>query len=741
MMRRTLAIACAPARCSLPSAGARLGEGRERGLISLDKSLIIQAVNFSSCCCPADQAALQAARWRRWTSAPRPSRSRSTKPRRRGPRPSSEREEHAAKIQAAHAEAQAHPRRGAQGGGRGAAAARRSGARRRRRASWRRARQEMDAGRPPRAPGAAAGSGRPRHRGRRAADPQEPARRGSPPHRRRRDRPHGPGRTSADARPGGHRPPLRQGAPRCGRRGRRRGGRSARELGALARRARRRRPGRTTCWPGPWIKPADRRAVALAIAQQAGCGKLVQDFVGARGRARPPGPPGGDRRGLPRPRRRRPRPGPRPGADRGARSPMREKQQLSPASSRRALGKQHHPRGQRGHEAARAASSPRSAASSRRQSRRAARADARAAGKGIAHDQGGRDQRDHQAPARRATRPRSTSRKPAASSRSATASRASTASRRRMAGELLEFPGDVFGLVLNLEEDNVGAVLLGDDTLIKEGDTVKRTKRIAQVPVGEALIGRVVNALGQPVDGKGPIASKEFRPHRALRAGRGRPALREGAAPDRAQGHRRHDPDRARPARADHRRPRHRQDRHRRGHDHQPEGAGRLLLLRRHRPEALHGRPGREGPRGHGRHGLHDGRRGLGLGAGAAPVHRALRRLRHGRVLPRLRAATRSASTTTSPSTPPPTASSRCCCGGRRAARRIRATSSTSTRACSSARPSSTTSWAAARSRRCRSSRRSSATCRPTSRPTSSRSPTARSTSSPTCSTPASGPP
>src|SRR5215471_4434059 len=81
-----------------------------------------------------------------------------------------------------------------------------------------------------------------------------------------------------------------------------------------------------------------------------------------------------------------------------------------------------------------------------------------------------------------------------------------------MAGELLQFPGEVFGLVLNLEEDNVGAVLLGSDTLIKEGDTVTRTKRIAQVPVGEALVGRVVNALGQPVDGKGPVAAKEFRP-------------------------------------------------------------------------------------------------------------------------------------------------------------------------------------------------------------------------------------
>src|SRR5882724_9068455 len=83
---------------------------------------------------------------------------------------------------------------------------------------------------------------------------------------------------------------------------------------------------------------------------------------------------------------------------------------------------------------------------------------------------------------------------------------------KALAGELLEFPGGVFGLVLNLEADNVGAVLLGDDAKIKEGDPVTRTKRIAQVPVGEALTGRVVDALGQPVDGKGPIASKESRP-------------------------------------------------------------------------------------------------------------------------------------------------------------------------------------------------------------------------------------
>jgi F-type H+-transporting ATPase subunit alpha len=82
---------------------------------------------------------------------------------------------------------------------------------------------------------------------------------------------------------------------------------------------------------------------------------------------------------------------------------------------------------------------------------------------------------------------------------------------KALSGELLEFPGGVYGLVLNLEADNVGAVLLGDDTKIKEGDPVTRTKRIAQVPVGEALVGRVVNALGQPIDGKGPIDTTETR--------------------------------------------------------------------------------------------------------------------------------------------------------------------------------------------------------------------------------------
>ena len=80
-----------------------------------------------------------------------------------------------------------------------------------------------------------------------------------------------------------------------------------------------------------------------------------------------------------------------------------------------------------------------------------------------------------------------------------------------MAGELLELPNGVYGMALNLEESNVGAVLLGRAETIKEGDTVKRTGRLMQVPVGDAVIGRVVNALGQPIDGKGEIKTAEFR--------------------------------------------------------------------------------------------------------------------------------------------------------------------------------------------------------------------------------------
>ena len=81
-----------------------------------------------------------------------------------------------------------------------------------------------------------------------------------------------------------------------------------------------------------------------------------------------------------------------------------------------------------------------------------------------------------------------------------------------MQGELLEFPGEVYGMVMNLEEDNVGVVLLGDSRAVNEGDVVKTTGRVVEVPVGDALTGRVVNALGQPIDEKGPIETDQFRP-------------------------------------------------------------------------------------------------------------------------------------------------------------------------------------------------------------------------------------
>ncbi len=90
---------------------------------------------------------------------------------------------------------------------------------------------------------------------------------------------------------------------------------------------------------------------------------------------------------------------------------------------------------------------------------------------------------------------------------------------RAMAGEMLQFPHGVFGIALNLEEDSVGTVLLGEYTAIKEGDQVKRTGRIISVPVGEELLGRVVNALGQPLDGKGPVATTRFAPIERLAPG------------------------------------------------------------------------------------------------------------------------------------------------------------------------------------------------------------------------------
>ena len=90
---------------------------------------------------------------------------------------------------------------------------------------------------------------------------------------------------------------------------------------------------------------------------------------------------------------------------------------------------------------------------------------------------------------------------------------------KAMQGELLEFPGEVYGMVLNLEEDNVGAVLLGSQRNINEGDLVKTTGRVVEVPAGDAMTGRVVNALGQPIDKKGPIETKTYRPIERVASG------------------------------------------------------------------------------------------------------------------------------------------------------------------------------------------------------------------------------
>ena len=81
-----------------------------------------------------------------------------------------------------------------------------------------------------------------------------------------------------------------------------------------------------------------------------------------------------------------------------------------------------------------------------------------------------------------------------------------------MIGEIVQFPGEITGIVFNLEEDNVGIVIFGEEKNIREGDVVKRTGKISQVPVGDALIGRVINPIGRPIDGKGPIATNKYRP-------------------------------------------------------------------------------------------------------------------------------------------------------------------------------------------------------------------------------------
>ena len=264
------------------------------------------------------------------------------------------------------------------------------------------------------------------------------------------------------------------------------------------------------------------------------------------------------------------------------------------------------------------------------------------------------------------------------------------------AGEMVEFPGGIKGMALNLETDNVGVVIFGNDRDIKEGDTVKRTGAIVDVPVGKGLLGRVVDPLGNPLDGKGPIEATERRrvdvkapgiiPRRSVHEpmqtglkaidclipiGRGQRELiigdrqtgKTAIAIDTIINQRTVNAIRRRKAKA-------------------------LLHLCRHRPEALDRRPDRQDARGQRRDGIHDRRRGHRVRSRAAAIPGAVFAAARWASISATTACTRSSSTTICRSRPSPIARCRCCCAARRAAKPIRATCSISTRACSSARRS-----------------------------------------------------
>ena len=257
-----------------------------------------------------------------------------------------------------------------------------------------------------------------------------------------------------------------------------------------------------------------------------------------------------------------------------------------------------------------------------------------------------------------------------------------------MSFEMLELPHDVTGLALNLESDNVGAVLFGEWEKIVEGDTVKRTKRLLEIPVGEELLGRIVDPLGNPLDGKGDIETSQTRPIGVQGARRGPAPAGEGADADRPEGDRLDDPDRPRPARADHRRPPDRQDGDRRRRDHQQPGPRPALRVRGDRAAQVdRGRPGQDA-RGRRRAREHDHRDGGRRRGRPDQVPGPLRGLRDGRALPlqrqgragRLRRPLQARGGLS-----PDVAAA---CAARPDARRIPATCSTCTRACSSARSS-----------------------------------------------------
>ena len=216
-------------------------------------------------------------------------------------------------------------------------------------------------------------------------------------------------------------------------------------------------------------------------------------------------------------------------------------------------------------------------------------------------------------------------------------------------GEMVEFENGVRGMALNLEIDNVGVVIFGNDREIKEGQTVKRTQAIVDVPVGKELLGRVVDALGNPIDGKGPISRQGAPPGRRQGARHHPAQVGARADGDGLQGDRLADPDRPRPARARHRRPADRQDRDHPRHHPQPEAAQpverredqALLRLCGDRAEALDGGAVRQGAGRERRARLFDHCRRDRLGSGADAVPGAVRRVHHGRVSSATTACTR----------------------------------------------------------------------------------------------------
>ena len=204
-----------------------------------------------------------------------------------------------------------------------------------------------------------------------------------------------------------------------------------------------------------------------------------------------------------------------------------------------------------------------------------------------------------------------------------------------MSGEMLAFPHNVFGIALNLEEEEVGAVLLGESSELKEGDTVKRTNMVMSVPVGDALIGRVVNPLGEPEDDKGPIATKQRNPLERIAPGvLDRQPVRE--------------PLQTGIKAIDSMIPIGRGQRELIIGDRQTgktavildtiinqKGSDMICIYCRHRAKALDDCASCEGPHRRRRHGLHHRRGLLRRGARFPAIHRSLRCLRHGRILSR----------------------------------------------------------------------------------------------------------